>query len=123
MSFSEKIVIVVLLALSLMGIGFPTLYSLDESFQNKLSNQSQTTHEEELLAPTRTIDFLLDGPGSSNTNTLTSTFIVLFFSSNQTKEALRGINTSIRLLGQYASCRPDRLPTVSLLIFPYHEFV
>lgn len=122
MSFSEKIVIVVLLALSLMEIGFPTLYSLDESFQNKLSNQSQATHEE-LLAPTRTIDFLLDGPGSSNANTLTSAFIVLFFASNQTKEALRGINTSIRLLGQYASCRPDRLPTVSLLIFPYHEFV
>lgn len=121
MRFSEKTLIGLMLVLMLMGIGFPTLYSLNISFQNGPTASLETTHEE-LIAPARTIDFLLDGPNSSQSNASSSISIVLFFSSDQNKGTLRGNDNSIRVLRQYASCRPDRLPSVSLLIFPFHEF-
>lgn len=121
MRFSEKTLIGLMLVLMLMGIGFPTLYSLNISFQNELTASLETSHEE-FIAPTRTIDFLLDGPNSSQSNISSSISIVLFFSSDQNKATLKGNENSIRVLRQYASCRPDRLPSVSLLIFPFHEF-
>ncbi len=121
MRISEKLILGLMLVLMLMGISFPTLYSLNVPFQNDLKVPLQTAHEE-LIAPTRTVDFLLDGP-TSNQVSASGSSIILFFSSTQNKCTLRGNDNSIRVLRQYASCRPDRLPTVSLLIFPFHEFV